>query len=198
MKRLVQVFIVVITFNSSIMAEKGFEVQKEISINVSATQLWEMIGPGFIDVYKWSSNVDHAQAGGQPEFDGAVCSKRYCDVNVKGFSKISEKLTKYSERDMNLAYEVVDGMPSFVTRAVNNWTVVSIDANHSKLVMKAEFSSKGLMGSLMNGMMEKKMNKTLGTVLNDAKIYAETGEVSEAKRERMAQLDKKRKRKQVA
>lgn len=173
------------------MAKKGFEVQKEITINISADQLWEMVGPGFIDVYKWSSNVDHATGGGEAEFEGAVCSERFCDVNVKGFSKISEKLIKYNESDMSLAYEVVDGMPGFVTRAMNDWTVVPINENSSKLIMKAEFGSKGLMGSLMNGMMEKKMNRTLETVLNDAKTYAETGKTSLAKQERMKKLAKK-------
>jgi len=78
--------------NSGIMAQKGFNVQKELIINVPATELWEMIGPGFIEVYKWSSNVDHAEGKGTSSFEGAVCHERFCDVNVKGFSKISEIL----------------------------------------------------------------------------------------------------------
>lgn len=142
MKKIVQIVIVLLTLNTSIMAQKGFDVQKEITINVSADQLWEMVGPGFIDVYKWSSNVDHAEGKGQSDFEGAVCSERFCDVNVKGFSKISEELTKYDRKRMSLAYEVKDGMPGFVVRAVNDWTVIPVDANHSKLVMKAEFRSK--------------------------------------------------------
>ena len=95
------------------------------------------------------------------------------------------------EGKMNLAYEVTDGMPGFVTRAVNDWTVVPVSKNQSRLVMKAEFRSKGVMGKMMNGMMEKKMSETLETVLMDAKIYAETGEISPAKQERIASLSKK-------
>lgn len=176
------------------MAQKGFEVQKEITINVSADQLWTMVGPGFIDVHKWASNVDHATGGGSPEFEGAVCSERFCDVDVKGFSKISEKLTNYSEKNMNLAYEVREGMPGFITKAVNDWTVVPVNDTQSKLVMKAEFGSKGFMGWLTRGMMEKKMNSLLDTVLNDAKIYAETGNVSSSKEKRMAELSRKMKK----
>lgn len=193
MKRLLWLTIALFTLNTSIMAQKGFDLEREITINVSAEELWTMVGPGFVEVYKWSSNVDHAEGSGAPEFEGAVCSERSCDVNVKGFSSIHEQLTKYNAQQMNLAYEVKSGMPSFVTKASNDWTVVAIDDTHSKLLMKAEFRSKGLMGSLMNGMMEKKMRKTLDTVLNDAKIYAETGQQSEAKKERVAQLAKKTK-----
>lgn len=176
------------------MAQQGFTLEKEITVNVSAGELWEIVGPGFIEVYKWSSNVDHAEGSGTPEFDGASCSNRSCNVNVKGFDKIDEELTKYDAAKMNLAYAVKEGMPKFITKAANDWTVVSIDETHSKLVMKAAFESKGMMGKMMNGMMRKKMAETLETVLNDAKVYAETGKVSQVKADRMAQLDKKMKK----
>ncbi|GAB5557419.1 MAG: hypothetical protein SchgKO_16320 [Schleiferiaceae bacterium] len=166
----------------------GFNITKDITIAVPEDALWEMIGPGFVDVYKWSSNVDHASGTGTPEFEGAVCSERSCDLNVKGFSKISEKLTKYNAKTKTLAYTVQEGMPGFVTEATNEWTVVPVGKNASKLTMKARFGSKGIMGALMNGMMEKKMVQTLETVLNDAKVYAETGLPSKAKRDRMKQL----------
>lgn len=176
------------------MAQQGFTLEKEIIVNVSAAELWKMVGPGFIEVYKWSSNVDHAEGSGTPEFEGASCSNRSCNVNVKGFDKIDEELTKYNATQMNLAYAVKEGMPGFITKAVNDWTVVSIDETHSKLVMKAEFESKGLMGKMMNGMMRKKMAETLETVLNDAKVYAETGKVSQVKADRLVQLEKKMKK----
>ncbi len=194
MKVIIKTLILLLTINTGIMAQKGFDLQKEITINVPASELWDMVGPGFVEVYKWSSNVDHAEGKGQSNFEGAVCNERFCEVNVKGFSKISEKLTKYNQEEMSLAYEVQDGMPGFVTKAVNDWTVVPVDKHRSKLVMKAEFGSKGLMGMLMNGMMKKKMNETLETVLNDAKVYAETGQISEAKRKRIDELAKKQKR----
>ena len=194
MKAILLAITAIFTFNTSIMAQKGFDVQREITINVPADQLWEMVGPGFVDVYKWASSVDHAEGSGTPEFDGAACSERVCNVNVKGFSKISEKLTKYDATNMNLAYEVQDGMPGFVTRAANDWTVVPVNDHQSKLVMKAQFRSKGLMGSMMNGMMKKKMYATLEQVLGEAKLYAETGQLSDEKQKRMAQLAKKQKR----
>ncbi len=192
MKYLLQSLILLFTLNQSAMAQKGFDIEKEITINVSAAQLWDMVGPGFIDVYKWSSNVDHAEGKGISSFEGAVCDERFCDVNVKGFSKISEKLVNYDEQSMNLAYTVQNGMPGFITLAKNDWTVVPVNANTSKLVMKGTFRSKGLMGTLMNGVMKKKMAETLETVLNDAKVFAETGEISIAKKERNQELAKKK------
>jgi len=195
MKNLLSLCFILLTLNSGIMAQKGFNVEKEMTINVPASELWEMVGPGFVEVYKWASNVDHAEGKGMSSFEGAVCSERFCDVNVKGFSKISEKLTNYNQDKMNLAYVVNTGMPGFITHAENDWTVVPIDANRSKLVMKANFKMKGLMGTLMKGVMAKKMNQTLQVILNDAKVYAETGKISENKATRVAQLAKKKKKK---
>ncbi len=195
MKKILNLSFIFLLLNSGIMAQNGFNVQKELVIDVPATELWEMVGPGFVEVYKWSSNVDHAEGKGTSPFEGAVCNERFCDVNVKGFSKISEKLTKYNQDKMNLAYVVNTGMPGFVTHAENDWTVIPVDANRSKLVMKAKFEVKGLMGMLMKGTMKKKMVKTLGAVLVDAKVYAESGKISEAKAARVAQLAKKKKSK---
>ena len=194
MKNSIKALIVLLTFNSNVMAMKTIEIEKEIVVNVAANELWEMIGPGFVDVYKWSSNVDHAEGSGTPEFEGAVCSERFCDVNVKGFSKISEKLTKYDPENMVLAYEVLEGMPGFVTKAQNEWTLVPINETQTTFKMKAILQTKGLMGAMMGGMMEKKMSQTLETVLNDGKVYAETGKPSAAKLARIAELEKKSKK----
>lgn len=191
MQRKIGVFVFLLTINFIAMAQKGFELEKEITINVSAEKLWDMIGPGFTDVYLWSSNVDHSEGSGVAAFEGATCSERACNLNVKGFSKISEVLTHYDHNNRTLAYEINEGMPGFVTKAANKWTVVALNNGQSKLVMKAEFGSKGLMGTLMRGMMKNKMSKTLDTVLNDAKVYAETGQISTAKEKRMVQLERK-------
>lgn len=194
MKNVFKTLAILLTLNTSVMAQKGFNVEKEIIVNVSAEKLWELIGPGFIEVYKWSSQVDHASGSEATAFEGAVCSERSCDVSVKGFSTINERVTAYNESKMNLVYEVFEGMPGFVTKAINDWTVVSLGANKSKLVMKARFDTKGLMGAMMKGMMRKKMDKALGIVLNDAKYYAETGTPSELKQTRVEKMDKKKNR----
>ena len=167
--------------------------QESETINVSAEQLWAIVGPGFGDAYKWATTVDHSTTSGEPEFEGASCSARACELSANGFDKIEEKITKYNVNEMSFAYDVTVGMPSFVNSASNDWTVVRVGPNQSKLVMKADFQVKGLMGTLMKGMMEKKMNKLLGVVLNDLKVYAETGNPSKSKLARMKELAKKSK-----
>jgi hypothetical protein len=192
MKKTIKVLALLLTINTMVMAQekqqRGFDVTKEITINVSADELWELVGPGFENAYLWASTVDHSTGNGAAEFEGATCNVRSCDLNAKGFDNIEERLTKYNEAEMNLAYVVTKGMPRFVTKASNDWQVVSINDNQSKLVMNGEFRVKGLMGFLMKGVMKKKMSKLLTVVLNDAKVYAETGSPSKIKKERMDKL----------
>ena len=49
---------------------------------------------------------------------------------------------------------------------------------------------KRFMESLMGGMMKKNLSRLLPQVANDLKVYAETGNISEAKKQRLAKLNK--------
>ena len=199
MKKVITSIVVLMSLNTIAMeknkAYKGFELTKESEIiNVSADQLWAMVGTGFEDAYLWATTVDHSVGNGTAQFEGASCDERSCDVSAKGFDKIVEKVTKYNDQEMNFAYDVTDGMPSFMHSAKNDWTVVSVGPNQSKLVMKADFRVKGLMGNIMKGMMKNKMEDLLEVVLNDAKVYAETGSPSSEKLARIEELAKKNKK----
>ncbi|WP_296317097.1 SRPBCC family protein [Winogradskyella sp. UBA3174] len=171
--------------------KKGFTLNKESdTINVSVEKLWEIAGKQFADAYKWSTSVDHSSGSGTAQFEGATCDARSCDLNAKGFNKVDEKLTNYDDEKMNLAYDVVGGLPGFVDKVSNNWTVLSVGENQSKIVMVMTFEVSGIMGTLMKGMMKKQIEKLINMVMIDLKIYAETGHPSDAKQKRIDELAK--------
>lgn len=159
-------------------------------INASADKLWEITGPGFGDVGKWSTNVDHAEASGTPEFEGAVCSSRSCDLNAKGFSKINERITAYDAQNRTLSFNIDQGTPGFVTDANSTWEIIKVSETTSKIRVTSTLELKRFMGSLMGGMLEKNLNSVIPTIISDLKIYAETGEISESKKARIASLNK--------
>ena len=159
--------------------------------NVSADAVWKIIGPGFKNVSVWSRAVDHASTSGQPEFEGASCRNRSCDLNASGFSKISETVIEYDANRRTLGYSVDAGIPGFVTYMANNWRVIEVGPNQCKTEMTVTMHLKPLMGFLMGGMFKKNVHKILDEVIEDLKIYAETGKISEAKEKRIAQLEKK-------
>ncbi|MCR9152714.1 MAG: SRPBCC family protein [Croceimicrobium sp.] len=171
------------------------EVQKtKLSevINVSADDLWEIVGPGFTDAYVWSTAIDHSEGKGEAQFEGATCNERYCDVNASGFDKISEKLSLYNSENRELKYRAFDGLPGFVTLAENHWEVIDLGAGKSQIRMTITMHMKPFMGWLMGGLFQKNLDKTLNSVMEDLKIYAETGEVSDAKKKRLQKLAAKK------
>ena len=170
---------------------KIIEISKTETIHVSAEKLWDIAGNQFADAGKWATNVDHSTGNGAPEFSGATCSSRDCDLNAKGFNKISEKITSFDEENMEFSFDVVEGTPGFVTLASSHWKVNPITDSTSSVTITSHIEMKRFMGGLMGGMLRKNVNELLPTITNDLKVYAETGEISESKKARMAQLTKK-------
>lgn len=166
------------------------QTKKSEVINASAEDLWKIIGPGFANAYEWSTAIDHSAGSGAAEFEGATCSERSCELNAKGFSKIGEKLTEYDAQQKVLAYDAHIGLPGFVTYANNQWRVVELESGKSSLEMTITMRLKPFMGALMGGMFKKNLNNTIDSVLRDLKVYTETGEDSQQKKDRMAALSK--------
>ena len=158
-------------------------------IDVSAEALWQIVGTDFAEVYKWATSVDHSEGTGSPEFDGASCSTRGCTLNAKGFNEIDESLIQFDNDKMDLTYKVSAGMPGFIKLAQNHWEVIEVGENQSALQMTVTMEMKPFLGSIMGGSLQKNLKNLLPTVSNDLKVYAETGEVSESKRQRIASLN---------
>ncbi len=183
-------------FNSQIMAQskkkyKEINITKESDIiNVSADSLWNIIKQ-FDNVGVFFSGIDHAEGKGKPEFKGATCNERTCYVNLKGYSEIHEKLTQFNEEKKEFAYELIRGAPAFMVFAGNHWSIKEISPNQCTLKMDATIRMKRFMGFLFGGKMKRTIEKQLPETLQELKLYAETGEVSEAKKERMSELKKK-------
>lgn len=164
---------------------------KSDPINVSTDELWKHVGPGFADIYKWSVTIDHSTGSGNSEFEGAACDIRGCDINAKGFNKVSEKLDYYDEEKKALSYVVLDGLPGFVKLARNSWQVQRYENNLSVLEIKATIQLGGVVGWLMSGMMKTNISKAINSTLRDLKIYAETGKVSKEKAARIKKFQSK-------
>lgn len=196
MKKVITLLIMA-TITSTAMAQVPAK-HKEIKmtktsgiINVSADDLWEIVGPGFNNVSQWASSVDHAVTSGEPKFDGASCSERSCDLNAKGFDKILEVITIYDAQNKVLAFDIVEGLPGFVYVSNSLWDIKEVGPGQSQMEITVTIKAKRVMGTLMGGMFKANLNKTIPVILQDLIIYAETGEISDTKKKRNKELEKK-------
>ena len=166
-----------------------FKSEKEIVINVSAEKLWGIIGTGFADYDEWATIVDHSEGKGVSKYDGAPFQERVCSFDSgQGPNEVKETLLQYSDNDMHLSYEVIQGMPETMDNATNEITVVRISKNKSKIIINMTWGVKGPLDEQMSKMMKENMSGLMNTFFNDIKVYVETGKVSDMKQKRLDEL----------
>lgn len=152
-------------------------IEREIIVNQNINHTWDIIGPQFADAYKWASPVSHSEGSGE-SFNGSTCSERGCATTMGG---LKEKITAYSNETQTITWEAIEGMPSMVKKATNSWTLTVIGVNQTKVVMKMDIQSGGVLGFLMLPILKFQMGNLADDITSDFKYYAENGKPSPKK-----------------
>ncbi len=178
MKRLKITVVVIATILTSLVLKAqtptpNLIINKELIINASIEKTWQILGPEFANAYKWASAINYSEGHGEGQ-NGAICSERGCDVS--GIGEIQEKILRYSETEHVLKYKVTEGMPKMVKYSTNNWKLVKIDDNKTKLELELEMKTGGFIGWLMKPMMKMKMKKLAKNTIEEFKYYIEKGQ----------------------
>ncbi len=201
LKTLILLGLALTTLKSTVMGsqDKKYKVLKMVkiskTINVSADSLWSIIRQ-FDDVAIWASSMDKITLHGTPEFEGATCNSRTCE-SAQGFGKVDEKMTLFNDVKRELAYESTNGGPDFLLFGQNHWSVIDKGPNQSALKLDFEMHLKRFSGFFLSKVVKNSISKGMPVFFNDLKTYAETGEVSEAKKERLKKLAKNTKYKVI-
>ena len=175
------------------MSEKRKEVKmsKSVVVNVSANDLWQIVGPGFAEASKWSTAVDHSAGHGEGKFDGATCDTRSCDLSAKGFSSVNEQITEYDASNRTLAFDVFEGMPGFVTYTNNRTVISDLGQGRSQAELQITMHMKPFLGWVLGGMLKKNLSSLIESALDDLKVFAESGKPSDRKQARIKKLSPK-------
>lgn len=157
-------------------------IKKEILVNSSIEETWDVLGNQFGEAYQWASGLNHSNGYGKPQLEGASCSVRDCDTSQ---GKIKEVLRTFDPKRYVIEYEVVEGFPFFVDTAINKWRLTK-NGSSTKVDIDFNLKTKGIMGAIMKPMMKMQMNKLIGFVLEDFKHFVETGQPSPRKAKELA------------
>lgn len=98
------------------------DLHREIIVEASAAETWEVLGARFGDIGTWATAIQASSLDG-PLGVGAI---RTCEI--KGFGPIPdgavrERLVHFDPSTRSFSYEVVEGLPSMLTSAMNRWRV---------------------------------------------------------------------------
>lgn len=162
------------------------EIQKTATINADADRLWTILGDEFTEVSRWASAVDssvadtNAEVLAEAEVGGRVCE-------VPGFGTINETLTSFEPTERSYAFTATASkIPSFVSNIVNHTKITPIDDQRSELTIRITAEASGLRGAVVRPMMARKFGATLDGLIDDVRVFAETGDVSADKTEALA------------
>lgn len=158
------------------------QVTRQVRVDRTADEVWEIVGRGFGDVATWARAVAASRPVPGPGTGGAPCQGRTCTIAVPGFTELTEELTEYDEHRRTLAYRAASGMPAFVLEATNRWSVEEgADPGACIFTMEAEVRLSPL--SIVAG---PALGLYLGRIgrntCRDLKTYAETGHTAASSR----------------
>lgn len=158
----------------------------QFDVAASMHYLWSITAEDFAGIGRWATSVPRSAAREGPAVGGAPVAGRTCAVNVPGFSHLDERLIRYEPDNRVFAYRAESGMPSFVTDATNTWQLTEVGPEATRVSMTVEVSTRGLVGTVALPMLWLNIQRTLRSVERDLTHYAETGDVSRAKKRQLA------------
>lgn len=145
-------------------------IEKEIIINKSVKDAWQVLGHDFASPSKWASAVNHSQGHGENSYEGLYCSERSCSTTM---GSIREKLYEFSHAKYMLAYEIVEGKPSIVEYASNTWQLIELGEGKCKLQIRMDIRVKRFFDLLLKPIIKMQMSTIGNHLVEDFAYYIE-------------------------
>ena len=159
------------------------DIQKTLDVQAPAEQAWEIIGPNFLNISDWGRGVLRSWRNEdlEVEFEGAPAGGRFCDLGKLGIA--DERILHYHVSNMEISWSAkLESFPGFLSNVRNELRVEEVDANRCRISSNITAELSGIRGWLLGGPIKKNFDKLIGVFLKDWKVYAETGDVSAAKK----------------
>jgi len=150
---------------------------KDITINVPAEKVWDILGHQFTDVGKWSRLVSQSVINNDaPKVNNSPVGGRLCETSI---GKISEEFTAYDEEGMTFSFKGVITSKVF-SNVISTNTVTAIDENTSKVTVTPNIDLK-VIGIIMYPLIKVNLGKLIKQGLIDLKYFAENDKPSPEK-----------------
>ena len=159
----------------------SLSIEKEIVVDGTSAQVWEVMVERFEHVADWASGV--TSSGPNPAatniVNGAPTGGRLCDV--PGFGELDERLVMHDPEQRRFAYTAdAEKIPGFVQNLRNDWELVP-KGSQTLVKMRLSADVSGPLGAIMKPMMRRKFDKAVAGIGADLKSWIETGKVSPIK-----------------
>ena len=165
------------------------DIRRDTTIDLTVEELWRILSDGFSDVGSWASLVNWSKPN--PEaidtLDGAPTGGRICDV--PGFGLTDERIIRFDVESHTIGYGVIaEKIPGFVSNVQNIWSLREAGPEATRVSLNLTADVRGIRGIVMGPMMKSRFGKAIDRSIEDLRVYAETGDVSDHKRRRQDKI----------
>lgn len=168
-----------LTTDQALSHANGVQVHVEQVIDAPAEQVWEVLGHQFADIGDWASLVEESYPTSTVpghiaiDPDAPVTGR----VTVTGFGAVEEYLIEYDDAAMTYTFRA-HNIPGMMLYSQNHTQVHPLDADTSKVTFDIHVVPKRkFMGAKINDT----LSHGLANLLDELKVYVETGTVAPAK-----------------
>jgi hypothetical protein len=150
------------------------DLSGEILVNAPAAAAWQVLGERFADIGEWAVPITSSSLDGELQ-RGAIRTCHTARFGPVLAGTIKERLTEYEPGAMSFAHEAVDGMPSFVERATNRWSVHPLEDERCLVRTRATLGLRGP-AALFGFMLKWKLQADGARVLEELRYRIEHGQ----------------------
>jgi hypothetical protein len=151
--------------------------------HASAERAWDIIGPQFLNIADWSRGIHRSWENEKVpnRINGAPAGGRYTFLGQYGTA--DERIIHYDAKNMEITWSArLSFLPNFVSSIRHALNVREIDNNLCLLSNIITVEANSYAALLLKKRFENQFRDGIEKFLIDWATYAETGEVSEAKK----------------
>jgi len=118
------------------------ELYKEIVVRAPAAAAWAVLGERFGQIAEWAAPITASS------LEGALGVGAVRTCHIAGFGPVApaairERLIDFDPQARSFTYEALDGMPGFIAKAINRWSVHARDAGSCTVRTHATLELRG-------------------------------------------------------
>jgi hypothetical protein len=146
-------------------------VRNSSTIDASSDTVWAILATDYNNIGDWTTTVLHSEQDPDlPVGEGRI-------IRVPRLGEVREPIRHMDADKRTFTFEVIAaGFPFFVKSLHSTWSVQPLDANRSEVSINSQFEMLPVVGALMWPLLKKNSRKTFTILLEELKLYAETGE----------------------
>ena len=147
-------------------------ISREVTINKSIEDVWEVLGNQFGAISNWASVISESKVYGASKLKGLTYSQR--ETNTTQGITVQE-MTSFNPEQYSLSYKTVSGTPFFIKNMNAKWGLSKKNDGSTQLNMNIDIETKGILGFILTPIVKVKLGKLGDELVDDLKYFMENG-----------------------